>query len=73
MSTEEKMTIEERYKYLRLMKKRYVKAGRKEKGQFLDEMEEVTGLHRKSLIRLLKSNLRRKNRSKERETWTLEK
>jgi transposase InsO family protein len=66
MSTEEKMTIEERYKYLRLMKKRYVKAGRKEKGQFLDEMEEVTGLHRKSLIRLLKSNLRRKNRSKER-------
>lgn len=66
MTTEDKMNIDERYKYLRLMKKRYVKAGRKEKGQLLDEMEEITGLHRKSLTRLMNSNLRRKARSKER-------
>jgi len=66
MSTEDKMTIEERYKYLRLMKKRYVNTSRKEKGQLLDEMEEVTGLHRKSLVRLINSPLKRKARSKER-------
>lgn len=30
MSTEEKMTIDEQRKYLRTMKKRYVKADRKE-------------------------------------------
>ncbi len=66
MSTEEKMNIEERYKYLRLMKKRYVKASRKEKSQLLDEMEEVTGLHRKSLIRLMNDDLERQPRSKER-------
>jgi len=66
MSTEEKMTIDERWKYLRIMKKRYVKAGRKEKEQLLDEMEAVTGLHRKSLVRLMNSNMERRPRSKER-------
>lgn len=65
MPTEDQMNIEERYKYLRLMKKRYTKAGRKEKTRLLDEMEEITGLHRKSLIRL-NSALSRKSRSKER-------
>jgi hypothetical protein len=34
MSTEDKMSIDERRKYLRQMKKRYEKAGRKEKGSF---------------------------------------
>ncbi len=53
MSTEEKMTVDERRKYLRLMKKRYVKANRKERGRLLDEMEAVLGIHRKSLIRLM--------------------
>lgn len=66
MTTEEKMTIDERRKYLKVMKKRYSKAGRKERGQLLDEMEAVTGLHRKSLIRLLKGSLERKPRSKQR-------
>jgi hypothetical protein len=66
MSTEDKMTIDERYKYLRVMKRRYVKAGRKEKNHLLDEMEAITDLHRKSLIRLMNSNLERKPRSKER-------
>jgi hypothetical protein len=66
MSNEEKMTIEERRKYLRLMKPRYIKAGRREKGRLLDEMEAVTGLERKTVIRLMKSNLERKRRSRER-------
>ena len=51
MSNEEQMTIEERYKYLRKMQKRYRKAKRAEKGRLLDEMMAVTGLHRKSLSR----------------------
>jgi len=54
MTTEDKMTIDERWKYLRAMKKRYIKAGRTEKGQLLDEMEAVTGMHRRALIRRMK-------------------
>jgi hypothetical protein len=68
MSDTEKMNIDERRKYLRMMKKRYVKAGRKAKGRLLDEMEAVTDLDRKTLIRLMKSNLTRKPRSRERGT-----
>lgn len=67
MTTEEQMTIEERYKYLRMMKARYVKAERQERGRLLDEMEAVTGQHRKSLIRRVKSSLERRPRSRERE------
>ena len=66
MSTEEKMTIDERYKYLRRRKKRYVEAGRQGRSQLLDEMEEITGLNRKTLIRLLKRDLTRKPRVKQR-------
>jgi len=36
MPTEDKMTIDERYKYLRRMQKRYKKAGRKERQELLD-------------------------------------
>lgn len=67
MTTEEQMTIEERYKYLRMMKARYVKADRQERGRLLDEMEAMTGQHRKSLIRRVKSSLERRPRSRERE------
>jgi len=66
MSYAEKMTIDERRKYLRLMRPRYREAGRKEKGQLLDEMEAVTGLERKVLIRLLSGSLERKPRRRER-------
>lgn len=66
MSNEEKMTIHERRKYLRLMKPRYVKARRSEKGQLLDEMEAVTDLDRKTVIRLMKGSLEHKPRSRER-------
>jgi len=62
MSDDEKMTIDERRKYIRKMKKRYVKSGRRAKGALLDEMETVTGLHRKTLIRLVNGSLERKIR-----------
>ena len=66
MTSEEQMTIDERRKYLRIMQPRYQAAGRKEKGQLLDEMAQVPGLHRKSLVRLLGSNLQRQARRRER-------
>ena len=66
MVAQVKMTIDERRKYLRIMQSRYLKAGRAEKTALLDEMEEVTGMHRKSLTRLLHSDLKRHNRQRER-------
>jgi hypothetical protein len=48
------------------MRKRYKQADRKTKGQLLREMEVVTGLHRKSLIRLMNGSLKRKPRRRER-------
>ena len=66
MSNDEKMTIDERRKYLRMMKKRYIRADRKTKGELLDEMEAVTGLDRKTLIRLMNGSLERKPRRSER-------
>jgi len=66
MSRQEKMTIEERLKYLRIFQSRYKRAGRKEKSDLLDRMEEVTGLHRKSIIRLMKTNLQHQPRRRER-------
>jgi hypothetical protein len=66
MATDENMPIDERYQYLRRMQPRYQQASRKEKQLLLDEMEIHTGLHRKSLIRRLNSDLRRKTRSRER-------
>jgi hypothetical protein len=66
MSIEDRMTIDERRKYLRKMQERYLQASRKTRGQLLDEMETVTDLHRKSLIRLMKSSLARQPRRLER-------
>jgi len=65
-NTEEEMTIEERMKYLRKMQKRYRKAEKKERGKLLNEMEIVTGLHKKSLIRLMGGQIVRKRRVKQR-------
>ncbi len=61
------MTVGERRKYVVRMLPRYAKAARCERGRLLDEMEVVTGLHRKSLIRLLRPRgLERKKRRRER-------
>lgn len=63
----EKMTIEERYKYLRKMRAYYLTASREKRSELLDEMERVTELHRKSLVRLLKKVPQRQKRKRERE------
>ncbi|HEX30295.1 TPA: integrase, partial [Candidatus Poribacteria bacterium] len=63
-----KMNFRERRKYLQIMQRRYKEGGKKEKRELLGEMEEVTGLHRKSLIRLMNSPIRldREGRGRER-------
>ena len=66
MSTDETMSIDERYKYLRLMQRRYAKANRRERQALLDEMVAVTGCHRKSLVRHMKDLPKREKRSKQR-------
>ncbi|MCL5960721.1 MAG: integrase, partial [Chloroflexi bacterium] len=67
MVDEGKMSISERRKYLDRVHERYLKADRTKKEEMLDEMELVTGLHRKSLIRLLKPDgLIRKKRTRRR-------
>jgi len=53
MPLRDEMTIDERRKYLKLMAPRYQQAKRKERSQLLSEMEQVTKLHRKHVIRLL--------------------
>jgi len=53
MPDNEKMSVNERRKYLKLVMPRYAQARGKERSQLLTEMEKVTGLHRKSLIRLM--------------------
>lgn len=65
MPTEDEMTVTERRKYLKKMKSLYTKAERNEQSRMLTEMEQVTGLHRKSLLRLLHApTLERKKRDK---------
>ncbi len=66
MSIDEKMTIDECRKYLKKMQKRYREAKKPEKSRLLDEMEAVTELHRKSLSRLLHSDLERQTRKQQR-------
>ena len=66
MSEKDEMTIDERRKYLHKMWGRYRDASKQEKMQMLDDMEHVTGLHRKSIIRILNGRLSRKKRTRER-------
>src|SRR3990172_4505292 len=66
MAADDPMTVDERRKYLRQMQKRYRRASRKGRNQLLDEMEAVIHLHRKSLTRLMKGDLARKARSRQR-------
>ncbi len=67
MTTEEAMTITERRKYLTRMQSRYRGAAYQERSRLLTEMEAITGMHRKSLTRLMaQSSLRRVPRSTQR-------
>ena len=66
MTIDEKMSVDERYKYLRMMQKRYKQADQAGKSELLDEMEEVTGQHRKHLIRQMNRPIERQARRRER-------
>jgi hypothetical protein len=66
MPATEAMTIDERRKYLGIMTIRYARASKKERSHLLDDMEHCTGLDRKTLIRLLKGDLRRHPRQQQR-------
>jgi len=66
MPADTKMTVDERRKYLLRMRLRYVQADRAERGRLLDEMEIVTEMHRKSLLRLMAAAPVRKRRERQR-------
>lgn len=53
MPDAERMTVDERRKCLKRMQGRYLAASREERSRLLDELAELTGLHRKSVVRLL--------------------
>jgi hypothetical protein len=73
MPTEDQMTVNERRKYLKLMKPLYQEAQRGERSRLLGEMQRVTGLHRKSLLRLVhaKSLARKKRTTPRKRTYGL--
>ena len=66
MPADNQMTLDERRKYLLRMRLRYVQANRTERSRLLDEMEQVTELHRKSLLRLMKAEPVRQPRQRQR-------
>ena len=53
MPSGERMSIDERRKCRKLVAARYSMAGRSERSRPLTEMTAVTGLHRKSVLRLM--------------------
>jgi len=66
MAETDPMTINERRKYIHKIWDTYRKASKSEKSAILDQAEQVTKMHRKSLIRILNGRLSRKKRSSER-------
>jgi hypothetical protein len=69
-ATQDEMTLNERRKYLKRLWPRYIQADKKGRGALLTEMEQVTGMHRKSITRLMRSahqgSLERKKRKTKR-------
>ena len=64
----EQLTLDERLKYLRIMRARYQQADRQTRTALLDQRVAVTGLHRKSVLRQPGGDLQRHPRSTERST-----
>ena len=57
MAETDPMNISERRKYLHKMRIIYWQTKRKsERSRLLDDMEAVTGMHRKSILRLINGN-----------------
>lgn len=66
MAETDAMTVSERRKYIHKIWGRYRDSTKQEKSQLLDEAVKVTGLHRKSVLRILNGRLSRKPRAKNR-------
>jgi hypothetical protein len=67
MSETDRMNVNERRKYLHKMRIRYWQTkGRAEKSRLLDDATAMTGLHRKTILRLLHGELARKPRQRQR-------
>lgn len=66
MPTEIRMNINERRKYLMIVQPRYLASNRKGRTELLDEMQRVTALDRKTLIRLINGRLQRRPRRRQR-------
>lgn len=66
MTPETKMNIHGRRTYLKMMQERYVLTNRPGRTLLLNEMECMTGMHRKSLINRMNGDLKRKPRRKQR-------
>lgn len=67
MPDPERMTVDERRKCLKRMQGRYLAATREGRSRLLDELAELTGLHRYSVVRLLKGrSLERQPRRQQR-------
>ena len=66
MAETDPMTISERRKYIHKIWGRYRDGNKQAKSQLLDEAEQITGLHRKSILRILNGRLSRKPRTKNR-------
>jgi len=61
------MTVDEGRKCLKRMQGRYLAADRRERSRLLDDLVTLTGLHRKSVVRLLKGgSLERQPRRRQR-------
>jgi len=66
MSENDDMTIDERRKYIHNMWGRYRDSSKVEKSLMPDQMEQITGMHRKSIIRINNGYLSRKKWSNQR-------
>jgi len=70
MPAEPHMTVDARRTYLRRMQSSYLKATKRERGEMLSHMEVATELDRKTLVRLLQTDLERHPRqTKRRRTY----
>ena len=62
-----RMTIDERYTYMQICQDRYKTATRRQRSSMLDEMEHITSLDRKTLIRhMRRRKIERHRRSRQR-------